>query len=817
MGDLLYAAAGDPAPSAGEDGAVSRRSRLAVVALRRDLHNRREPSPRSLAEAAPRLTPDISAGLACHLAERRRAEAARAAYEAAFRSDLVRARRALVALTRRPIFQEGIRLVGPALFGRLADLAAADPERWRHGERHAAAKATAYASRFTAKTSPNAVFCAVAIARLGSGARVDGENRELRREVLLSVAEARKVTACLAADRAVWPAVVPRPNPTLRPDLEQAGFYSYWRPSSPRRDDDDEIRSRVRAQPVLDLFLEEAARGALAVPELLAAVAARSGLETETLADFLARLADAGILIAEVEPPYNSRRPLAHLAATLAAAGCAAPWLGEVEAIERSVESLPALAVPARLAAMDGIAARLEALPHRRPINGDALFRVDTASSLEVTLPAPLLAELRAHLGRYVRLFTAIYPEPVFRESWGRRFLARFPADQEVPVLDLFHGLFEPEREERPAAFPAAPRGDPSAAAVGERTREILAGLAREAAASGAEEVALDDAFFARAGAADREPDWAAGALFQVAAADADAITAGRYRLAINAFFGAGIALARFAWLLGEKGEPSPAIVREVARYAAPGASGGGPGAIVAEITYNHLGRTANAGLRPTIFAHEIELPGERISPGATAITLAELTVRWDTTERRFVLRSASRGAEVVPVISSGISPQGFISFLLEIGRQRLQPLSYFPGFEVPGITRWPRFTLGRLVLFRRRWVFPPGMAPEVPRDGGDGFASASELFARIARWRRAHGLPRHVFLHTASDPKPYYADLESPLSAELLRRTLTPSADHPAPVLHATEMLPSPDEMWVRDGAGRYAAEFLVQLRGEI
>src|SRR5262249_1722666 len=201
----------------------------------------------------------------------------------------------------------------------------------------------------------------------------------------------------------------------------------------------------------------------------------------------------------------------------------------------------------------------------------------------------------------------------------------------------------------------------------------------------------------------------------QVAAPDAAAIAGGRYRIVLNAFFGAGIALARFAWLLGEGGLPSSAIVREVGRFAAPLAP---PGAIVAEITYNHLGRSANAGLRPPVLAHEIELPGPRASPGAEPIALADLTVRWDSTGERFVLRSLSRlpsDAEVVPVISSGVSPEGFISFLVEIGRQGLQPLALFPGFDVPGIRRWPRFVLGRTVLFRRRWIFLPGEAPQAP------------------------------------------------------------------------------------------------------
>jgi len=119
---------------------------------------------------------------------------------------------------------------------------------------------------------------------------------------------------------------------------------------------------------------------------------------------------------------------------------------------------------------------------------------------------------------------------------------------------------------------------------------------------------------------------------------------------------------------------------------------------------------------------------------------------------------------------------------------------------DVPGIDRWPRFTTGRLVLFRRRWTLAPGE----PSEEGAAF------FAEVARWRKRYGLPRHVFVHTDADPKPFYVDLGSPLFIDLLRRALG-GGD----ALHLTEMLPGPDEMWVGDGRGRYAAEFLVHLSG--
>ena len=178
-------------------------------------------------------------------------------------------------------------------------------------------------------------------------------------------------------------------------------------------------------------------------------------------------------------------------------------------------------------------------------------------------------------------------------------------------------------------------------------------------------------------------------------------------------------------------------------------------------------------------------------------IPLTELAVRWDTAAGRFALLwTPPRGedietVEVVPLITSGVSPEGFVSFLVEIGRQGLQPLAWFPGFEVPGISRWPRFRSGHLVLFRRRWVFAPGEAPEPPREGTDPEAAGAQFFARAQAWRRAHALPRHVFLHT-------------------------PAQEGAAPpTLHVTEMLPGPEEMWIADGQGRYASELLLHLSG--
>jgi hypothetical protein len=782
--DALYAVAGEPP---GDDPQAAR-WRLAVIAVRRALHNRRRVSAEQLSAAS--LPPELSAAVAAHL-ERRAEHAKRLEeYERSYGEDLRRARHALLEIARSPTFREGMRLVSRSLLGRLRGLEMVDPGRWRHDERHAGAKLTAYAGRFATKTSPNSVFCSTALVWIGGGeARVSGANLPVRLDVLLSVGEARKVTSCVGVDRAAWPAIVPRPNPTLR--RKDDGAWWFWRPTSLRRESDLEAHSRTPAQPILDLFFEEAGRGTLAVPDLLAAVAGRYGIGVDELTPFYEQLVDKGVLIAEIEPPYNERRPLAFVAGVMRAAGLDAPWLPEIEAVEREVEALPGLSPEERVAALDRIEERVAPLPRVHPAKGDELFRVDAASGVEIHLPARVRTDLEVQLRRCVRLFAGLYPELAFRQAWGRRFLSRCPADTDVPLLDLYHGLFEPEEQTRPDSFPPAPPGASEAESVFARTRDFFAARAR----AGGEEVEITEGDWETLlDGLPPEPVWSAGALFQIAARDPGEIAAGRYRMVLNGLFGAGIALARFSHLLGGPGADNR-VAREVLRSWQPLAR---EGAILAEVTYNHFGRSANAGLRPSLFRHEIELPGEKASPGAEVIHLRELTVRWDSGEGRFVLRWAPSGIEVVPVISSGVSPDGFISFLVEIGRQGLQPLSWFPGFEVPGIDRWPRFVSDRLVLFRHRWTFQPGRLPE----------EGAAFFAEVARWRRRRGIPRHVFIHTAADPKPFYADLESPLFVDLLRRALGEET-----TLHLTEMLPGPEEMWVGDGRGRYATELLLHL----
>jgi hypothetical protein len=799
----LYEAAG---PRAAEDDPEAARARVALLAVRRDVHQRRVPRPRDLDAAS--LPGPLCAALDRVLAAQAAVARAEAAWREALGAEILAGRRALAEAVSDPLVAEGIGLAARSLAVKVAALRGKDPAAWGHGDRHVAAKALSYVARFATKTSPNGVFCATALARAeGSRCAVSGSPAIVRRDLILSIAEARKVACTLAFDPAAERAVVPRPNPTLR---REEGGLTFWRFASARNPNDDETLARVKDHPVVDAALEEAAAGTLTFPDLRRRLSERCGLLEADLAPFLRQLAERGILIAEIGIPYNARRPLRHVASTARDAGCAEPWVDRVLAIESEVDRLAETGTGSAADERGRIAADLEALPRAREIAGDELFRLDAAAGVDLTLPSAILDELASGLESYLRLFAALYPARRALAGWTDRFLARFPPDTDVPLLDVYRAIREEGNTYRPAAFP-----EPSSGREGDASRRAMDAVRAffvEANSSAApiDELTFDAAVLERLVPGAPRPRWACGVLAQIAARDPDAISRGDYRLVLNGLFhGAGLSLSRFAHLLGGPGEgDANPVVRELRRAWSVIER---PDAVIAELTYNHLGRTANAGLRPAIFRHEIELPGDTASPGAVVLGLNDLVLRWDRAADRFVLREVARGFEVIPVINSGVNPVGFISLLVAIGEQGLQPLGYFPGLDDPAVVHWRRVVAGKLVLFRERWTFRRDLWPAAPARGDD-----PEPFAReAARWSAAHSLPRHVFVHTTREPKPRYIDLESPLFVDLLRRDLAALDGEADAVLHVTEMLPAPEDLWLRGEGGPHAAEILVQMSG--
>ncbi|HEY5168993.1 MAG TPA: lantibiotic dehydratase, partial [Thermoleophilia bacterium] len=83
---------------------------------------------------------------------------------------------------------------------------------------------------------------------------------------------------------------------------------------------------------------------------------------------------------------------------------------------------------------------------------------------------------------------------------------------------------------------------------------------------------------------------------------------------------------------------------------------------------------------------------------------------------------------------------------------------------------------------------------------------------AALAAWARDRGLPRRLFVRSPLERKPIYVDLESEVLLRVLARFLKPVAERaPEAPIFFTEMLPDPDECWLRDANGRYTSELRV------
>jgi hypothetical protein len=115
-----------------------------------------------------------------------------------------------------------------------------------------------------------------------------------------------------------------------------------------------------------------------------------------------------------------------------------------------------------------------------------------------------------------------------------------------------------------------------------------------------------------------------------------------------------------------------------------------------------------------------------------------------------------------------------------------------------------PRVVIDDLVVFRESWSFPIAGLDWIVGRGGD-----PQHFVGARRWRQEHGLPEFVFASISSEPKPIFVDFRSEVQVGNLAQLLRAGAETEGASVTFTEMLPTPDQAWLADAAGKaYSCE---------
>jgi hypothetical protein len=121
-----------------------------------------------------------------------------------------------------------------------------------------------------------------------------------------------------------------------------------------------------------------------------------------------------------------------------------------------------------------------------------------------------------------------------------------------------------------------------------------------------------------------------------------------------------------------------------------------------------------------------------------------------------------------------------------------------------------PRITLDRLVIFRETWRTTADATDLLPiRDEAGEFLAAR-------RWRRRLNLPERCFVKVATEPKPFYVDLSSPLFVSACCAVLRAACKgrNANVAVTVTEMLPDLGDAWVPGPDGeQYFGELRLQI----
>lgn len=197
-----------------------------------------------------------------------------------------------------------------------------------------------------------------------------------------------------------------------------------------------------------------------------------------------------------------------------------------------------------------------------------------------------------------------------------------------------------------------------------------------------------------------------------------------------------------------------------------------------------------NTGLPPLEFPGvALELGGTVADPRRERVGLDALVVRSDG--HQAVLLDRERPEE--PLLFHNGELESGVHTALALPRVRRPVL--------PDLPYVPRLTVGNIVLARRAWTVP---SDAVPRPGPK--RGEEHRLLAMARFCAERGLPTRFFAKSPAERKPIFVDTATPALLDALVR-LAGTTER----LSVTEVLPTPEQAWLRDGPLRFAAELRV------
>jgi thiopeptide-type bacteriocin biosynthesis protein len=654
-----------------------------------------------------------------------------------------------------------------------------------------------YFCRLTSRATPFGLFstCAVASIVPGRALRL-ALGPEVVRHTRLDMAYVSALAEALEREPVIRKQLRFAPNTSL---YRQGGQLRYIEArSDPITQERVNTLVGIVANDAIETVLAGASSGTTIESAAAALARARPGLSPAEAEAFVESLIQNGVLVSELLPAVTGASPLDDLITSLERLTTPGVSLEVLRAVRAALEELDVAGIgldPERYGRVADVLMQLQV-----PVNPARLFHVDLyRPSTSAGVGEGLLAELSASAALLARIDGGEANEPL--ERFRERFVERYER-QAVPLveaLDAEVGIGFPidEQPGNPAplidGLDFGGSGQPAEKTFTRRDthrlRRVLEILGRQGA-----EWQLDDDDLAALSRESRPLPDAFVLVGTLVAASPAALERGEGSLLVR-----GVAGPSGARLFGRFCHGDPTLRERVGEHLAA-EEAARPDCIFAEIAHLPEGRAGNVLCRPALRAYEIPYLARA---GVDAEHTLAITDLWVSVEgERIVLRSQSRGVEVVPRLTSAhaVGPQSLpiYRFLYALQNQGVESNLGWSWGNLSTAPRLPRVTRGRMVLAPAQWTL---RASELTALIGSADA---ERFLAAQDLREKTGLPRWV---TAGDGDQQLAiDLDNILSLDVLAQLA-----RERPELTLKELYPSPEELCVAGDGGRYVHELAV------